>query len=276
MKPAGKDQHFRMFAPLDLPWASPSGNLLEQPCQPSENAVHPPFLLGLTQADCLIKTQTDRQTTFCDRHKHKHRGTVTKSDCLGKTQTVSDRHILSYFFSYRQQLSVIDIYSVWQKKDCMWQTHIVCDRYRLTLTDTNSLWQTQRFCERHMLYVTDKNFLCYTKIFCDSKPLSVTDICCLWQKNTICDRNRFSVTDTYCLWQTHTVCDQHRLPVTDTDCLWRTHTVDGLILPILFQHSCVYSKGIVLKWINIDWNWFSHFYRQFIGKQLQSRITKYI
>ena len=27
--------------PQDLPWASPLGNPLEQPCQPSENPVHP-------------------------------------------------------------------------------------------------------------------------------------------------------------------------------------------------------------------------------------------
>ena len=37
-------------APWDFPWASPSGNPGDEPCQPSESHGHPPpFLLGLTQ-----------------------------------------------------------------------------------------------------------------------------------------------------------------------------------------------------------------------------------
>ena len=49
------------------------------------------------QEECWIRTQTDTQKTFCDTQTicDKHRGTVTKTDCVGKSQTVCDRQIMS-------------------------------------------------------------------------------------------------------------------------------------------------------------------------------------
>ena len=124
---------------------------------------------------------------------------MTTKDCLGKTQTVCDRHILS--------LSLPD-------KGFPWQTTTLCDRHRLSVTETDCLYQTLIVCDRQRLYVTDtaESLMDFRKIWIYSEILSPL--------RTL--RHRLSVTDTYCMWQTQTVCDIHRLSVTDRDCLSQT------------------------------------------------------
>ena len=45
--------YFRKVAPRDFPWASPSGNLSEQPCQHLENPVHPSSFTWMNVYVCL-------------------------------------------------------------------------------------------------------------------------------------------------------------------------------------------------------------------------------
>ena len=96
---------------------------------------------------------------------------------------------------------------------CMGQTLSVTKK--TSGTDTDCLCQTHTVCNRHLLSLTDKDFRWQTKTICAGNRLFF-------------DRHILFVTDTYCLWQikllmTYRDClSRHRRSVTDTDYLWQT------------------------------------------------------
>ena len=162
---------------------------------------------------------------------YKDRGTVTKTNCLGKTLTVCDRHIMSLtniFFLWPTKIFCDGLQLSVAAKDYFWRKKkIVCDRHILSVTDTEWLCQTQEvcdrpiiFCDRYVLSGTDIFFFMTYKDFLGQQPLSVKDLGYLWQKKT--DRHKLLVKDTDCLWQTQIVSDRYILSVTDKDILRQT------------------------------------------------------